>query len=262
MTDEHAYDELAVGWALHALEPDEEDAFTRHLAGCERCARTVADTSEAMAAMARDLPAAEPSPELRSRLRAAVETTEQLPPPVPAGRPAPAGAAPPREPVPSSGGRRGLTRVLVAAAIAAVVGLGTWTAVLSQSRDELRATVTAQEAVVEELTRPGAATVTPLLAGERQVATVVVRDDGVHVVTDGLARNDRSSTTYVVWGLGSGAPVPLGTFDVAGPRIGVRTVGSPATGSDGFSGYGISLEPGRQAPSSPTEVVATGQVTS
>jgi hypothetical protein len=34
------------------------------------------------------------------------------------------------------------------------------------------------------------------------------------------------------------------------------------TGLDGFPVYGISLEPGQEAPSAPTEVVATGQVTS
>jgi hypothetical protein len=223
----------------------------------------VADTSEAMAAMARDLPAAEPSPELRSRLRAAVEATEQLPRAVPAGSaPDVAESTAGRRQVPVRAGRRALPRVLVAAAVAAVVGLGSWSAVLSQSRDQLRSAVAAQEAVVAELTRPGTATVTPLTSGERRVATVVVRDDGVHVVTEGLARNDRSSTTYVMWGMGDGAPVALGTFDVVGTQIGVQTVGSGATGNDGFPGYGISIEPGRQAPSAPTEVVATGQVTS
>ena len=58
--DEHeAFDELAVGWALHALEPEDEAAFTAHLAGCRQCAQTVAETAEVMAALATDLPAAE-----------------------------------------------------------------------------------------------------------------------------------------------------------------------------------------------------------
>ena len=268
MTAEHAYDELAVGWALHALEPDDEADFLPHLAGCERCALTVADTTEAMAAMARDLPAAEPSPELRARLRAAVEVTEQEPvrpaaAPVPAVPVSAAEQAGPR-PVPlrRRTGRPVLTRVLAAAAVAAVVGLGGWSVVLNQAQDELRSTVAAQEEIVGELTRPGTATIVPLSTGEREVATVVVRDDGVRVVTDGLAANDPSSETYVLWGMGDEAPVALGTLDVTGSQIGVRTVSSGATGTDDFSGYGISIEPGRQAPSAPTEVVATGQVTS
>ncbi|WP_104525687.1 anti-sigma factor [Blastococcus atacamensis] len=266
MTGEHAHDELAVGWALHALEPDDEAAFARHLPGCERCARTVGETAEAMAAMARDLPPAAPSPELRSRLRAAVESTEQLPPPtaaVPVPAPSSSGAehtgSVPRPAAPRS---RTLSRVLVAAAVAAVVGLGTWTAVLSQSREELQATVAAQEAVVAELTRPGKSVVVPLAAEGEDLATLVARDDVVHVVTNGLERNDVSAETYVLWGLGQGGPVALGTFDVERPQIAVETVGSGATGLDEFPGYGISLEPGRQAPSAPTEVVASGEVTS
>jgi hypothetical protein len=42
----------------------------------------------------------------------------------------------------------------------------------------------------------------------------------------------------------------------------MKIVGSGLTGVDRFDTYGISLEPGRKAPSLPTEVVATGQVTS
>jgi hypothetical protein len=42
----------------------------------------------------------------------------------------------------------------------------------------------------------------------------------------------------------------------------MRTVGSPATDLDGFPQYGISLEPGQEAPPEPTRVVATGEVTS
>ena len=73
MTGDHdRFDELAVGWALHALEPDDEAEFGRHLPGCARCAETVAETTEVMAAMATDLPVAEPSAELRARLRTVV----------------------------------------------------------------------------------------------------------------------------------------------------------------------------------------------
>ncbi len=77
--DHRLWDELAVGWALHALEPEDEAVFAAHLAGCGRCSRTVAETAEVMAAMATDLPPAEPGEGLRDRLREAVERTEQVP---------------------------------------------------------------------------------------------------------------------------------------------------------------------------------------
>ena len=66
--------------------------FAAHLPGCARCAETVAETREVMAAMATDLPSAEPSEELRHRLRAAVADTEQVHRPV---TPVPSPAADP-----------------------------------------------------------------------------------------------------------------------------------------------------------------------
>jgi anti-sigma-K factor RskA len=95
------------------------------------------------------------------------------------------------------------------------------------------------------------------------VATVVARDGKLQVVTAGLRVNDSSSNTYVVWGVPDGAaPVALGTFDVVSPKMDVRTVGSAETGLDDYSTYAVSIEPGRQAPAAPSEVVANGQVTS
>jgi hypothetical protein len=96
----------------------------------------------------------------------------------------------------------------------------------------------------------------------RTVATVVARDDRMQVVADGLSTNDTSSSIYVVWGMRQGVPNPIGTFDVVNDRMDLRTVGSDQTGLDDYSEFAISIEPGRQAPSVPTEVVASGEVTS
>jgi hypothetical protein len=269
-SDHAAFDELAVGWALHALEPEDEAVFAAHLPGCARCAGTVAETTGVMEAMAGELPPAEPSEGLRARLRSAVDATEQLPGAV-VPRPAAGARAPgPRpaplpEPVPRrmpSPRRRPLVPALAAAAVAAVVGLGLWNLDLSSDRRQLEAVVAEQDRVVAELLQPGRATVAPLGEDGRPVATVVARDDRVQVVTHGLAVNDAESSTYVVWGLGGDRPFALGTFDVEQSQIDVRTVGSGQTGLDDFAQYGVSLEPGREAPSAPTDVVATGQVTS
>ncbi|MGY1803984.1 anti-sigma factor domain-containing protein [Blastococcus sp. SYSU D00922] len=265
--DHQRFDELAVGWALHALEPEDEAEFARHLAGCSRCATTVAETTEVMGALAADLPAAEPSDALAVRLREAVAATEQVgpeQPPAPAPPPPPAtpppATPPPAMPVPRSR-PRSLARGLVAAAVAAVLGLGVWNVVLRSDRAELSSTVAAQQDAVEALLDPSA-TVAPLGEEGDPVATVVARDGELRVITLGLPANDTEDTTYVVWGLGGEAPEALGTFDVDGSQMAVRTVESRLTGLDGFATYGISIEPGREAPSEPTEVVATGQVTS
>ena len=266
--DHETLDELAVGWALHALEPEDEAVFALHLPGCARCSATVAETTEVMGAMALDLPAAEPSEDLRLRLRAAVETAEQLPVPAvpmegPTSRP-PAAALP----LPAADRplwRRALPTALVAAAFAAIIGLGVWNVFLASSQERLQETVAAQEEVMAALLSPGQATVAPLQGirdGGRTVATLVMRSDELQVVSSGLSVNDADETNYVLWGMGKGDPIALGTFDVSRSQMDVLTVGSPSTGFDGFALYGISLEPGQQAPSVPTDVVATGEVTS
>ncbi|PWW24616.1 anti-sigma-K factor rskA [Geodermatophilus normandii] len=292
--DHEPYDELAVGWALHALEPEDETLFGAHLPSCPRCARTVAETSEVMSALAGDLPQAEPSEGLRDRLRAAVEQTEQLPPPagadlpadVPPARPSGATAAsggrrrtdapaatgfpgyepPAAAPVPPAptAWRRVLPNALVAAAVAAILALGTWNVVLSSARDDAQAAAAEQAQVLDSVLQPGRATIAPVYRdgdGE-QVATVVAREAQLEVVTHGLQVNDDSDSVYVVWGMVDDSPVALGTFDVVSPQTDLRTVGSASTGLDGYVGYAISIEPGRQMPSEPTDVVASGQVTS
>jgi hypothetical protein len=285
--DEHvAWDELAVGWALHALEPEDESLFAAHLRTCDRCRQTVADTAEVMAALAGDLPQAEPSDGLRDRLRAAVAETEQVRPvelpEAPASR-APV-VRPPLVPSPPLGGaspygnlraplpprridarpswRRVLPTALVAAAVAAVLALGAWNVVVTGDRDAARSTAEEQGRVLDSLLQPGRAAIAPLTENGSRIATVVARDGQVQVLADGLPVNDASNQVYVVWGMRNGTPVAIGTFDVVTPQMDVRTVGSAATGLDDYSAYALSIEPGRQAPTTPSEIVATGQVTS
>jgi hypothetical protein len=163
---------------------------------------------------------------------------------------------------PAARWRRVLPVGLVAAAVAAILGLGLWNVVLASDRQQLQATVAGQNEVMNGLLAAGGATLSPLEDNGKAVATVVTRGDEVDLITHGLSVNDRSSSTYVLWGMGENTAQPLGTFDVTSPRVKMLTVGSGPTGSDQFATYGISLEPGRKAPSLPTEVVATGQVTS
>ena len=152
--------------------------------------------------------------------------------------------------------------LLAAAAVVAIVGLGLWNVFLASSQERLRETVASQEEVMAVLLAPGQATVAPLQADGRTVATVVARGDQLQVVTSGLSVNEADATSYVVWGLGDGAAVPLGTFDVTRSQMDVRTVGSPSTEPDGYAQYGISLEPGQEPPPEPSRVVATGEVDS
>jgi hypothetical protein len=247
-----ALEELAVGWALHALEPEDRDRFAAHLPACPRCRQLVDDTTEVMAGLAAAVPPAEPPAELRRRLRAAVASTGQE---GPIAEPVPLAAARERR---SRRNRGAWTRGLVAATVAAVVGLGVTAVVLEDARDDARATSAAQQEVLDELLQPGRATLTAVEGEDgRAVATVLTRDDDVAIVAHGLPANDRAATTYVLWGLGEGEPAALGTFDVTGDGAELRSLGR--RDAEGFAGYGISIEPGREAPEAPTDVVASGE---
>ena len=287
-SDHALFDELAVGWALHSLEPEDEALFVRHLPDCARCARTVSETSEVMAALAADLPAAEPSAGLGDRLRAAVERTEQVRLPAhddtsdlaalddfeePVAEPvAPRRATgfPHYEHIGSAGlpartpWRRMLPSILAAAAVVLMLALGTWNVMLSEARRSAETAAQQQSEVVHRLLQPGQATIARLSDdGGHEVATVVARAGSVQVVADGLAVNDRTRFVYVVWGMRDSGAVPLGTFDVVRTHMDLRTVGSSdGSGLDGYPAYAISLERGRTEPTIPSDVVARGQVTS
>jgi hypothetical protein len=152
---------------------------------------------------------------------------------------------------------------LAAAAVAAIVALVTWNVSLEAARQRAQATVAAENQIVQSLMSPGQATIAPVNdADGHSVATVVARQGQAQVVTWGLSENDRTGTTYVLWGMQDGTPVALGTFDVVSRDMDLRSVGSDRTGLDGYTAYGISLEPGRKPPLAPSRIVATGQVSS
>ena len=221
MTADHdPFDELAVGWALHALEPEDESSFAAHLSGCARCAATVAETSEVMAAMATDLPQPEPSEGLRHRIRAAVEHTEQVPPraaepDTPAVRPSRDAPEPRRADEQPPRWRRTLPRVLVAAGLAAIVGLGLWTVVLTNDRQDLQTTVAEQSAFMDQLLSDGQTMVAPLSHDGEMVAMVVAHDDQM-----GWSRRPCRPTTP------SPRPTCSGGWVRAGPTRSARSTSS------------------------------------
>ena len=267
-SEEHrVFDELAVGWALHALEPEDEAVFAEHLPGCARCAQTVADTTEVMAAMAADLPRAEPSDRLRDRLRAAVAETEQVPPgdvPAEPVRPAadrlspdtgPSRRRPPR--CRSAAGRPVLA--LAAAAVAAIARPGRLERLPRRLPQRPRGHGgRSRSGSSTRCSTPGEATVAALSADDGTVvATVVARADRVEVVSHGLAPNDTEDQTYVVWGIDDDRSESHRRLRRERSQMTLQTVGSGSTGLDEYDQYAISLEPGREAPSEPTEIVAS-----
>lgn len=151
---------------------------------------------------------------------------------------------------------------LVAAAVAVALGIGGLairTASVEQQRDAETSQTQQLASLLSELQRPGAKAAMLTPPNGAPVAAVVVADGERKLITVGMMPNPTSTHTYVLWGIGTGPPQALDAFDVTQGTTGPRRVGS-ADEADSFTGYAISLEPGRSAPASPSQVVASGQV--
>ena len=100
-------EELLEGFALNALEPDEEQSVETHLDGCTQCAAAVEEYLRATAALARTVAPLAPRPELRLHLLNALDA-------LPDAAPAESAAAVPSaaHPTPQMAAARGFWALL------------------------------------------------------------------------------------------------------------------------------------------------------
>ena len=220
--DDHGtFEELAVGYALHALEPEDDLRFTVHLGACDACQRAVVEHAETLAELARTAPAEEPPPSVLAGLRDAVRAERRdldgpitLAPGVEPLRPSPVSdlaAARRRREV-----RLPRTWLLSGAAgvTAVVLGLGAWNIALHSERDEQLARVDTLAATVEALERRDTRTVQLADYDGDVQAVVIAHGQQMSLVVDGLRPNPED-TVYVLWGQSrSGEVRALSTFDV------------------------------------------------
>ena len=246
--EEHrAFEELAVGYALHALEPEDELAFEAHLPSCARCERDIADHRESLLQLAQLAPPADPPPALLDGLRSAVAAEPRRPPaPLPLSPLRSVSAPAPRRRS-AAGLRRGPVLVAAAAVAAVVLGLGGWNAVLQRDRDALEARGDTFARAVDTLERADTRTV-QLRDDTGEVRVVAVLDDEeMSLVVKGLPPTT-SDTVYVVWGqTPSGAVRAVGTFDVESSEIDVRE-GLRLQDADGLARLMVTREEGRTPP--------------
>jgi hypothetical protein len=286
--DRHCqYADQAVAFALHALEPGDEDMLAQHVPQCGICQEMVKDTQEVVWGLAAEADQVQPPARLRDSLMAAVAATEQLPPaqreqPWNTHEPAATASTEPRmSPSPGAprvpeasrwasatgfigdSSRRRMLAVLatVAVALAGVGGVGF--ELIQRARQEQRAALAPPSPevtrILADLDHAGARHAV-LHSPDGQVAAAVADfPDTRKVMPLRLAANPVRDTVYVLWGLGDGPAKALGTFDVSAPSENMVTVGA-SNASVPFASYAISIENGRTAPVSPGLVVASGQV--
>ncbi|MFE6282670.1 anti-sigma factor domain-containing protein [Streptomyces sp. NPDC057877] len=229
-TDPH---HLTGAYVLHALPDDESDAFERHLASCEPCAR---ETTELSATTARLGLAATVSPPaaMRERVLRRITTVRQQSPggpePVHGVRYRPRG--------------RALSRWALAACLAGAAALGGTTAVWQYQRAEdasraARQAERATDAIAAVLAAPDARTRAATL-GDGSTGTVVVsrdRDRAVFVVS-GMDRPPRGQV-YQLWFDDGGTMRSAGLLDPGRTDQAVLMRGAV----DGAAGMGITVEP-------------------
>jgi len=245
--------ELAVGWALHALEPAEESLIAAHLPDCPECTRTVAETAQVGATLGLSLPEEVPSTALEQRVLAV--TTSAAAPIIPLVK------LPQRS---ENAGMARRYRMLAAAAsmvlVVASVGLGIRVVQLDGERDQAERQVVALSDVVDRVADPGSAKVSLIAPDGRTKGFVLAGRDDVVVVPTELPVNRVSDQIYVLWGLRHDAPTALRGFDVS-DNVPVPDAVPSAAEAEQFTAYAVTLEPGRQAPAAPTtDIIAMGQV--
>jgi hypothetical protein len=269
MTTHHDFEGLAAGYALHALEPEDEQLLAAHLLTCRSCVRLVADTAVVTTAFAEALPVETPPPGLRDAILRAAEaeprgrasdTDLPVSPPAP-GRSAPAASA--RDHSPSTRPRRTQTRLRVAiGALAAAVGIAVAVPVTLAVSDTGNGTG-AQTPLAVALLQPGAHAVSLTGSGaaaKSAVARAVVSDKGIYFLADGLPANDAGRTVYVLWAANTAGQLsPVATFDVhTGKPVQVAATQVPYQARD-ISMVAVSFEPGRAAPAKPSDVVLSSK---
>lgn len=253
MSEHTEFEELSVGWALHSLEPDDEERFADHLPGCGRCRRSVDEATATLGRLAQAVVDGQPPLELRSRLlSAAAEIPQETQTTVPEQRP-PGWAGGGESWLP--GGRWIL--IAVVAVLALAVGMAGWNGALRHDRGQQAALAGRYRQAVTALTRPGARLATLQDSDGKSIATVAARNGKALIVTLGLPTNDQQRSTYVLWGLKAAKPKPLGTFDVVRSGVDVRSV-KLAAALDRYPAFAVSRETGRAAPRKPSAMLASG----
>lgn len=238
MTGHDRWDELAAGYALHALSPEDAAAFDDHLPHCERCLASVNEhalTAAQLGSLAHSTDVAAPEWE---RIRDAV-----------LGEPAAPRVL--RRPVHQR--RYELSRrtlaVAAGAAILAGGGVAAWRGTTGGSTpapvSACRAASGCHVVALHES------------RGGKSAGSVLVSADGTMTVVPSGLTAAPAGRTYVVWQVPrDGRPQPVARFVRAGS--GVRARGSLGIAYSDLMELAVSIEPDGQLPTKPSRIVAAG----
>ncbi len=244
------YEELAVGYALSSLEPQDEQVFLAHLSFCPACQRALAQHNDTLSHLAYATAPAEPPPSLLVGIRAGVQASGRaVSLPEPGQLTAPVSLADRRR-VPSARTvRRTAAWTGVAAAAALVASLAVANNSLQRDNKDQAAWGLRLASTVQLLEHAGSRSVALSTAGDSVQAVAVLDGAAVSLVVDGLTPNDRRTSTYVLWEKSAFGDVrAVGTFDVLRPGVDVVRGMRLHSGPGSVQSLLVTHEPSRTAP--------------
>ena len=208
------YEQLAAGYVLGALEPDDEHVFQRHLGGCSECEANVRDLEEVAGTLAYAAPPVDPPETLWASIQREIRPERRRVQPQPVRRRRWASPL--------------VARLAAAAAIVAVAALSVWNLSLRDENAGYRDRVAALEQATRLLNQPNTAKVTLEGSAAQAQATVLAssaQGRGVLVV-ENLPPLQRDKV-YELWGIpdrGNGRAQKALVFSVPLRRQGVQTL--------------------------------------
>jgi anti-sigma-K factor RskA len=244
------YEQLAAGYVLGALEPDDEHVFQRHLGGCSECEANVRDLEEVVGTLAYAAPPVDPPETLWASIQREVRHEAR-----PDARRAPPRPQPqPRVVRPRRWASPLVARLAAAAAIVLVAALSVWNLNLRDENAGYRDRVTALEQATRLLNEPNTSLAT--LKGSTQAQATVLASTaqgrGVLIV-DNLPPLQRDKV-YELWGIpdgGNGRPQKAHVFTVPLRPQGVQTLEFDLPIQRDMV-FAITEEPGPQGSDQPT----------
>ncbi|MFL6183437.1 MAG: anti-sigma factor domain-containing protein [Actinomycetes bacterium] len=191
------YEELAAGYVLGALEPDDEHVFQQHLSGCPVCEANVCELEAVTGELAYAAPPVEPPATLWAGIQREIRPEAARRPAVPA------------VPAAGPGGRRLrlLPALAAAAAILAVVVLSLWNLNLRDQNALYRDRVAALEQAAQLANDPTASLVRlddgAGAAGAQATVIASTRQDRGVLLVQNLPPLQRNRV-YELWGVPGG----------------------------------------------------------
>jgi anti-sigma-K factor RskA len=241
------YEELAAGYVLGALEPDDEHVFQEHLGGCPVCEANVRELEAVVGELASAVPPVDPPDTLWAGIRREIRPEAARRSSIPGVAPGPAAGAGTRR-------QRLLPALAAAAAILLVVVLSLWNLNLRDQNAVYRARVAALERATELANDPGASLVTledqAGTAGARATVIASSRQDRGVLLIENLPPLQRNRV-YELWGIPAGESARKALVFVPLRRQGTQALQFEVPIQPGTK-FAITEEPGPDGSEQPT----------